>query len=159
MFTNYAKLPQLNLTTSGDATADDVTLVPVTMQAHHMVGVVSVDQATKANHKRHRVGDVGNGTVVEGQGGVEAHNVKGSNFSLPLCRIFRQPLLRENSEDARPEEGVAVVHPNGPAERVSFQGVEDATCSTPGFVRRRCTRLGLSTEDGEAELGAARQHS
>ena len=145
------------MATCGDATADDVTLEM--MQAHHMVGVVAVDQATKANHKRHRVDDVGNGTVIEGQGSVEADNVKGSHAGIPLQRIFRQPLLREASEDARPEEGVAVVHPDGPAERVSFQGVEDAICSTPGFVRRRCTRQGLSTEDGEAELGAARRHS
>ena len=110
-----------------------------------MVRVVAVHPATAAYHKRQRVYDVVQRTVLKGQGGVEAIDVKGSKLGVQLPWSFRNAFLGETSEDTRPEVGVAVENENGPmVRRVSFQRIKDATCSTPSIRVSRCTTLDAS---------------
>lgn len=82
-----------------------------------MVRVVAVHPAATANHKRQSVDDVGQGTVFEGHGGVEADNVKGSDVGLPHTWSFRDLYLRETPESTRLEVGVAVHHHYSPVVR------------------------------------------
>ena len=78
------------------------------LYTHHVVRVVTVHPATSTAHKRQRVDNVGQGTVLEGQGGVEAIDMKGSETALPHSRSFTNLVHRETSEAARPKVGVAV---------------------------------------------------